>query len=342
MEKICSKEKKASIAVYVPAESDFVLKNSLVTAWPGDAGESVLEGCFPAQSVWAEVGKRLIRKRSAVLGMLLIVLLCLMAVFGPEMNRYTYSEQNLNRKNLAPEVQILEKTGIINEEETPEIKYWFGSDGFGRDIWTRTWVGTRISLMIALSAAMINMVIGISYGMISGYFGGRTDMLMQRFLEIVHGIPRLVVITLLLLVMRPGMMTIIFALVLTEWMGMSRVVRAEVLRVKEQEFILASRTLGAGSIRIMVREILPNSLGPILTQVMLSVPAAIFTEAFLSFAGLGIPAPQCSLGSLIFDGFNCFTLYPYQIIPPTVVMVMLMLGFYLTADALREVLSLKR
>ena len=161
-------------------------------------------------------------------------------------------------------------------------------------------------------------------------------------MEFVHGFPRLVVITLLLLVMRPGMMTIILALVLTEWMGMSRVVRAEVLRVKEQEFILASRTLGAGSIRIMVREILPNSLGPILTQVMLSVPAAIFTEAFLSFAGLGIPAPQCSLGSLIFDGFNCFTLYPYQIIPPAAVMVMLMLGFYLTADALREVLSLKR
>lgn len=323
----------------MPVEADFVLKNQ-GKAWPDDAGETALEGYFPVQSVWAEVGIRLLKKRNAVLGLLLIILLCLMAVFGPGMNGYSYSEQNVNRKNLAPGTPILENTGITAEEKTIET-YWFGSDGFGRDIWTRTWVGTRISLIIALSAAMIDMVIGISYGMVSGYFGGRTDMVMQRFLEIVHGIPRLVVITLLLLVMRPGIKTIILALVLTEWMGMSRVARAEVLRVKEQEFILASRTLGAGSIRIMVREILPNSLGPILTQVMFSVPAAIFTEAFLSFAGLGIPAPMCSLGSLIFDGFNCFTLYPYQMIWPAAVMVMLMLGFYLTADGLREALNPK-
>ena len=141
-------------------------------------------------------------------------------------------------------------------------------------------------------------------------------MLMQRFLEVANGIPRLVIVTLLLLVLKPGMLTIIFALMLTEWVGMSRIARAEMLKLKEQEFVLASRTLGANSFFIIFKEVLPNIIGPIITQVMFSIPTAIFTEAFLSFVGLGIPVPQCSLGSLISDGFNSFTTHSYQIIPP--------------------------
>ena len=138
-----------------------------------------------------------------------------------------------------------------------------------------------------------------------------------------------------------SMALIIFALMLTEWVGMSRIARAEMLKLKDQEFVLASRTLGAGSFFIIFKEVLPNIIGPIITQVMFSIPTAIFTEAFLSFVGLGIPVPQCSLGSLISELYNSFTTHPYQIIPPIVVMSLLMLSFNLLADGLREALDPK-
>ena len=302
---------------------------------------------------------RYFKKISAVIGLILIVLITVMAILGPEMNDYTYSGQEISQKNMAPRVKWLEKFGIFDGTETistttgskttnlykdkelDDVYYWFGSDNFGRDIWTRTWSGARVSLLIAVAAAVIDMLIGMSYGLISGYFGGRVDMLMQRILEIANGIPRLVIVTLMLLVIPPGITTIILALMLTEWIGMARISRAEMLKLKEQEFVLASRTLGAGSFFIIFKEVLPNIIGPIITQVMFSIPTAIFTEAFLSFIGLGIPVPQCSLGSLISDGFNSLTTHPYQIIPPIIVMALLMLSFNLVADGLREALDPK-
>lgn len=336
---------------YVPVDSDFRLKDN--------GGEINIDTNFAAQSFWKDVFIRYFRKFSAVFGLVMILLISTMAAAGPGMNGYTYSEQSLSQKNFAPRVKGLENFGIFNGDEAmktttgskivnqykekglEDVYYWFGSDNFGRDIWTRTWSGARVSLIIAVAAAVIDMVIGMSYGLISGYFGGRVDMVMQRILEIANGIPRLVIVTLLLLVLQPGMLTIIFALMLTEWVGMSRIARAEMLKLKEQEFVLASRTLGAGSFFIIFREILPNIIGPIITQVMFSIPTAIFTEAFLSFVGLGIPVPQCSLGSLISEGFNSFTTHPYQIIPPIVVMALLMLSFNLVADGLREALDPK-
>ncbi len=336
---------------YVPVASDFVLKDN--------AGAISIDENYAAQSFWKDVFIRYFRKASAVIGLILIIVITLFAAIGPHMNEYTYSGQILSQKNFAPRVKALEKIGIFDGNETmrtttgsktvnyyeekglDDVEYWFGSDNFGRDIWTRTWEGARVSLIIAVAAAIIDMVIGMSYGLISGYFGGRVDMIMQRFLEIANGIPRLVIVTLLLLVLQPGMITIIFALMLTEWVGMSRIARAEMLKLKEQEFVLASRTLGAGNFFIIFKEVLPNIIGPIITQVMFSIPTAIFTEAFLSFVGLGIPVPQCSLGSLISEGFNSFTTHPYQIIPPIVVMALLMLSFNLVADGLREALDPK-
>lgn len=341
----------AAEAPYIPVETDFRLKDN--------AGEIAIDTNFAAQSFWRDVISRYLKKTSAVIGLVLILLIGIMAVVGPGMNEYTYSGQNLSQKNLAPRVKILEDYGIFDgsetmntttgskkvnyyeEKELDDVYYWFGSDNFGRDIWTRTWSGARVSLIIAVATAIIDMVIGMSYGLISGYFGGKVDMVMQRILEVANGIPRLVIVTLLLLVLQPGMVTIIFALMLTEWVGMSRIARAEMLKLKEQEFVLASRTLGAGSFFIIFREVLPNIIGPIITQVMFSIPTAIFTEAFLSFVGLGIPVPQCSLGSLISEGFNSFTTHPYQIIPPIVVMALLMLSFNLVADGLREALDPK-
>lgn len=332
-------------------EKDFQLKDN--------AGDIKIDSNFASQSFWKDVRIRFFRKKSAVFGLVMIVLIVILAVVGPGMNDYTYSGQTLSQKNMAPRVPVIDNLGILDGDETmststgskvvnvyqekglDDVYYWFGSDNFGRDIWTRTWEGARVSLIIAVAAAVIDMVIGMSYGLISGYFGGKVDMVMQRFLEVANGIPRLVICTLLLLVLKPGILTIVFALMLTEWVGMSRIARAEMLKLKEQEFVLASRTLGAGSFFIIFREVLPNIIGPIITQVMFSIPTAIFTEAFLSFVGLGIPVPQCSLGSLINESYNSITTHSFQIIPPIVVMVLLMLSFNLVADGLREALDPK-
>ncbi|MGI6107179.1 MAG: ABC transporter permease [Lachnospiraceae bacterium] len=337
-------------APYVPTADDFRLKNT----------ESIdIDTNYAAQSFWKDVFIRFRKKKSAVAGLIFVIILTLMAIFGPYMSGYTYYGQDLTAANLAPRIPGIERLGIFDGSETMHTSsgdtvvngydndahrddyYWFGTDRYGRDIWTRTWSGTRVSLIIAVVATVIDMVIGLSYGLISGYFGGKVDIIMQRILEVANGIPRLVIVTLLLLVLKPGMLTIIVALMLTEWVGMSRIARAEMLKLKEQEFVQASRTLGAGSMHIIFSEILPNIIGPVITQVMFSIPTAIFTEAFLSFVGLGIPVPQCSLGSLISDGYNSFTTHPYQIIPPIIVMALLMLSFNLIADGLREALDPK-
>ena len=330
-------------------EKDFQLKDN--------AGDIKIDTNFASQSFWKDVRIRFFRKKSAVFGLVMIVLIVILAVVGPGMNDYTYSGQTLSQKNMAPRVPVIENLGILDGDETmststgskvvnvyqekglDDVYYWFGSDNFGRDIWTRTWEGARVSLIIAVAAAVIDMVIGMSYGLISGYFGGKVDMVMQRFLEVANGIPRLVICTLLLLVLKPGILTIVFDLMLTECVGMSRIARDEMLKLKEQEFVLASRTLGAGSFFIIFREVLPNIIGPIITQVMFSIPTAIFTEAFLSFVGLGIPVPQCSLGSLINESYNSITTHSFQIIPPIVVMVLLMLSFNLVADGLRDAID---
>ena len=342
---------KTDAAAYVPTAKDFGLKNN--------TKELAIDTNFAAQSFWKEAFIRFVRKKSAMVGLILIALIVVLAAVGPKMNAYSYSAQNIAQKNFAPRVPGLEQFGILDGSETilttsgskkvnsyrekklDNVYYWFGSDNFGRDLWTRTWSGARVSLMIAIAAAVIDMLIGMSYGLISGYFGGKVDIIMQRILEISNGIPRLVIVTLLLLILKPGMLTIIFALMLTEWIGMSRIARAEMLKLKEQEFVLASRTLGAGPFFIIFKEILPNIIGPIITQVMFSIPTAIFTEAFLSFVGLGIPVPECSLGSLISDGFNSFTTHSFQILPPITVMALLMLSFNLVGDGLREALDPK-
>ena len=193
-------------------EADFTLKHN--------DDEIAVDSNFAAQSFWKDARIRFFRKKSAVLGLILIVFIVLLAIFGPGMNSYTYSGQELSQKNFAPRVPGIESFGILDgsekmstttgtkivnnyvEKGKDDVYYWFGSDLYGRDIWTRTWEGARVSLIIAVAAAIIDMVIGMSYGLISGYFGGKVDMLMQRFLEVANGIPRLVIVTLLLLILQ--------------------------------------------------------------------------------------------------------------------------------------------
>ena len=232
-------------------------------------------------------------------------------------------------------------TGEPYDDIYADKTFLFGTDDLGRDLWARTWYGARVSLMIAFVTIIIDMLIGMSHGLLSGYFGGRVDSIMQRFVEIANSIPRLVIVSVLAIFMPKGIGLVIVALLLTKWIGMSKIARAEMLKMKEQEYVLASRTLGAGSAHIIFKEILPNTIAPIITQVMFSIPTAIFTEAFLSFVGVGIVLPQCSIGTLIEDGFNNITTLPYQIIPPILALALLMLGFNFIGDGLREALAPK-
>lgn len=314
---------------------------------------------FASQSYWKEALIRFRKNKGAMFSLVCILFLVLMALIGPHMNGFRYDQQIIANQNMAPRVPFLENFGIMDGSETirtstgskeinyyvsnelEDIYYWFGSDSLGRDLWTRTWSGTRISLYVAVLAVVIDLAFGLTYGLISGYFGGRVDMIMQRIVEVLNSIPYLITVTLLLLVMKPGLLSITFALMFSGWLGMSRIARAEVLKLKEQEYVLASRTLGAKSFRIIFKEILPNIFGPLITQTMFSIPHAIFTEAFLAFIGLGVPEPMASLGSLISSGYQNFTSHPYMIVFPLVVMGLLMLCFNMLADGLRDALDPK-
>ena len=308
--------------------------------------EKLIDKNYVTTSYWKDVWSNFKKNKGAVIGVIIILVITLFALIGPGMNDYTYKSIQHGEENLAPRIQGIEKLGIFNGVSNgvnryeklglDNLYYWFGSDTQGRDLWTRVWEGTRISLLIAFAAVAIDICIGMIYGLISGFFGGAVDILMQRFAEIINGIPTLVVVTLLGLVLPSGIISIIFALMLTGWIGMERIVRAQVLKVKEQEYVLAARTLGASKFTLIFSEILPNIFGQVIVTSMFSIPSAIFLEAYLSFLGLGVPAPMASLGSLVSDGYKSMTIYPYIVIIPVIVLALLMLSFNLFADGLRD------
>lgn len=326
----------------------------------GENKISKVDEVFAGRSYWSDILSRFTKNKGAIIGLFCIVVVVIMALIGPGLSGRTYYAQIIEHQNLAPRIQGIEKLGIFDGSEkmhtsTGSIKqnkyksddpsvttglenvyYWFGTDVLGRDIFTRTWTGTRISLYIALVAVIVDMCFGMVYGLISGYFGGKVDIVLQRISEILNGIPTLVIVTLLILVLRPGLATITLAIAITGWIGMSRIARAQVLKMKEQEFILASKTLGAKNLFIIFKEILPNIFGQLIIMSMFSIPNAIFTEAFLAFIGLGVPQPLASLGSLISDAFKSFTTHPYMIVFPVIVLGIIMLSFNLVADGLRD------
>ncbi|MBQ6296848.1 MAG: ABC transporter permease [Selenomonadaceae bacterium] len=300
---------------------------------------------FASQGYWKGVAVHFFRNKFAVTGLVLIVVIMLFAIFAPIVSTYSYDEivsitdtsgKEVIAKSLSPQIGDGSAQNFFADRT-----FIFGTDDMGRDLWTRTWQGARVSLIIAFMAIFIDMLIGTSYGLISGFFGGVVDHILQRFIEIAGSVPTLVIISILAIFMEKGIGLVIVSLLITEWIGMSKIARAECLKLKEREYVLASRTLGAGSFHIIFKQILPNTIGPIITQVMFSIPVAIFTEAFLSFVGVGIVLPQCSIGSLIEAGFGNITILPYQILPPICVLAILMLGFNLIGDGFREALAPK-
>ena len=222
----------------------------------------------------------------------------------------------------------------------PEDEYhWFGTDYLGRDLMTRLFQGTRISLLIAFFSVITNCIIGVVYGAVSGYYGGKVDMILTHVAQILDGIPYIVVTILFMLLLGSGMLSIILALCVTGWIGTSRLIRAQFYRYKGREYVLAARTLGVPDMTLIFRHILPNCIGPLITRVMIAIPGAIFSESFLAFLGLGIKAPNPSIGVLLANGQDVLLQYPYQVFFPAVLISVLMIAFNLFSNGLRDALD---
>ncbi|MFD1848679.1 ABC transporter permease [Oceanobacillus bengalensis] len=273
----------------------------------------------PILSNWQDGWLRLKQNKAAVISLVVILLIVVLSFIGPYFSEYSYEQTNYEK--------------VYSE---PSGEHWLGTDKFGRDQWTRLWEGTRVSLYIAVLAALLDILIGITYGAISAWKGGKVDNIMQRIIEILVGIPNLIIIILLIMIMRPGIMTIMLAMVITGWVNMARLVRGQVFKLKTQEYVLASRALGASTSRIILGHMLPNTLGIIIINLMFTIPSAIFTEAFLSFIGLGLQEPLASLGVLINDGFQSMRNQFYLLAYPAIVIVALMVCFNMLADGLRD------
>jgi oligopeptide transport system permease protein len=217
--------------------------------------------------------------------------------------------------------------------------YRFGSDNLGRDLFTRVLYGARISLLIALVATLVNFFIGVLYGGIAGFAGGRVDNLMMRVVDVIATVPLLLYVILLMVIFEPGLKTIMIAIGTVYWVNMARIVRGQILAIKEQEFVLAARTLGASSSRILIRHLIPNAMGPIIVALAMMIPSAIFTEAFLSFIGLGVSAPMASWGTLANDAVSGLRTHPYQLFYPALFISVTVLAFNFLGDGLRDALD---
>ena len=276
----------------------------------------------PSTGYWQDSWRRLKKNKAAMIGLWMILIITLLAIFGPFFTAHTYSDQRLELAN-----------------QPPNDSYWFGSDNLGRDLFTRVLYGARISLSIGIIASLINLTIGVIYGGISGYFGGRVDSIMMRIVDVLYGIPLLLYVILLMVVLKPGLTNIFIALGMVYWLRMARIVRGQVLSLKEQEYILAAKLIGASSWRIILRHLIPNSMGPIIVTMTLAIPEAIFTEAFLSFIGLGVAAPMASWGVLASEGVTSLRSFPFQLFYPALAISITMLSFNFLGDGLRDALD---
>ncbi|MFT4412497.1 ABC transporter permease [Fredinandcohnia humi] len=276
----------------------------------------------PSLSFWKDVISRFRNNKLAIAGVVLLILLLIMAIFGPMMTPYDYRTTDLAHAN-----------------EAPSGDHWFGTDELGRDVFTRTWEGARISLFIGLAAAVIDLAIGVLWGGISGFIGGKTDEVMMRFADILYGVPYLLLVILLMVIFEQGLGTMILAMTITGWINMARIVRGQVLQLKHQEYVLASQTLGANVSRIMVKHLIPNSMGPILVTMTLTIPNAIFTESFLSYLGLGVQVPLASWGTMASEGLPAFEYYPWRLFFPAILICVTIFAFNVIGDGLRDALD---
>lgn len=279
----------------------------------------------PSMTYWQDAWRRLKKNKVAMLSLVLLGLITLMTIIGPMISNFEYQATNNDMLNLKP-----------------NATYWFGTDSLGRDLFTRVWIGGRISIAIGLIGAVIDTVVGTIYGGIAGYLGGIADDIMMRILEILVSIPYLVLVILIRVIMDGGsMVPLIIAMTITGWCYMARLVRGQLLQIKEQEYVLAAKALGANASRVIAKHLVPNTLGVMIVAITFDIPSFIFAEAFLSFLGIGVQSPMTSWGALAAAGQQTIMFYAYQLIFPALAISLTMLSFNLLGDGLRDALDPK-
>lgn len=278
----------------------------------------------PSIGYWSDAWRRLRKNPVAILAILLLAALTLMCIVGPSLTGYDYDAISFSEKN-----------------SLPSAAHWFGTDKMGRDLFTRVCLGGRISLILGIAGALIDMLVGVVYGGVAAYCGGRTDAIMMRIVEILASIPYLILVVLVSLIVGKGTVSLLIALCLTGWCHMARLVRGQILQIMDQEYLLAAHALGTPGYKIIFRHLIPNTLGVVIVAVTFDVPSFIFGEAFLSYIGLGVQAPLASWGSLASDAQQTMAFYPYQLLFPAVCIALTMLSFQLLGDGLRDALDPK-
>ncbi len=273
----------------------------------------------PSISYWQDAVRRLKKNKIAMISLFFLIFMILMCIFAPYVYPHPYNEQNI---------------AITNQ--TPTAEHIFGLDDLGRDIFARIWVGGRVSLTIGIVGALVSLVVGTLYGGISGFCGGIVDDVMMRILEIIVGIPYMVVVIIVSVFLGKGMTSLMIALCMTSWTGLARLVRGEIIELKESEYVMAARVLGTPPFRIITKHLIPNTLSIIIINTTFSIPGFIFSEAFLSFLGMGIQPPLTSWGAMAALGQQQMTYYPHELIFPALAISVTMLAFNLLGDGLRD------
>lgn len=274
-----------------------------------------------AQDAWMRFKKN----KMAMFSLIFMIVIILLAIFGPIISPFAYDKQNLANRNALP--------------AWPHI---FGTDNFGRDIFSRVMYGARISLTVGFVAATINLVIGIIYGGISGYLGGKVDLVMMRIVDILYSIPSMLYVILIMLIFGSNMFSVMMGICIASWVGMARIVRSQVLALKEQEFALAAFVIGASRMRILVKHLVLNSINAIIVTMTFMIPSAIFTEAYLSFLGIGISAPKASWGTLAQEAKILIDSHPVQVIWPLAAICLTMFALNFIGDNLSDALDPKK
>ena len=273
------------------------------------------------QDAWSNFRKN----KLALVSLYFILFVCLLAVLVPILSPFTYDGMDTTALN-----------------QLPSLQHWFGTDKFGRDIFVRVMYGARISLSVGFAAAGINLVIGVIYGGVAGYLGGRVDLIMMRVVDMLYSIPSLLYVILIMLVFGSNMFSVLLGICVSSWVGMARLVRTQVLSLKEQEFSLAAFVMGASRARILFKHLIINSIGPIIVSLTMMVPSAIFQESFLGFVGIGISAPMSSWGTLANEARMVLNSYPLQIVWPVLSICLTMLALNFLGDGLGEALDPKK
>ncbi|GHV25942.1 diguanylate cyclase [Clostridia bacterium] len=278
----------------------------------------------PSQTYLQDALRRFRQNKASVLGVALLALFVVMSFAGPLLTPYPYNA-----------------TDLLSANQAASSAHWFGTDELGRDMWARIWTGGRVSILIGILAALLQGTIGIIMGSIAGFAGGKVDSIIMRTVEFLLAFPYLVWVTLLMMVTGSGILPMILALTLTGWLSMARLVRGQILSLKNEDYVLAAESLGANGPSIIWKHMIPNMMGVIIVNMTFAIPGAIFSEAFLSFIGIGIKSPQTSWGLLVSMGMKQIYTYPLRLFLPCLCVSLTMLSLQLIGDGLRDALDPK-